>query len=97
MFASHVQTVLLIESLVLGAAGGDPQRSESALATLNSLRHELAGVPIDVGPSRAGTPTESRFPASQSGDVRSSMPRPLRHASFPPFARVPQPPGMYRR
>jgi len=51
MFASHGQTVVLIESLVLGAAGGDPQRSASALATLNSLRHELAGAPIDVDPS----------------------------------------------
>jgi DNA-binding MurR/RpiR family transcriptional regulator len=51
MFASHGQTVVLIESLVLGAAGADPGRSEAALATLNSLRHELAGVPIDVDPS----------------------------------------------
>ena len=51
MFASHGQTVVLIESLVLGAAAADPQRSEVALATLNSLRHELAGVPIDVDPS----------------------------------------------
>jgi hypothetical protein len=50
MFASHGQTVVLIESLVLGAASADPERSEAALTTLNSLRHELAGVPMDVDP-----------------------------------------------
>jgi DNA-binding MurR/RpiR family transcriptional regulator len=50
MFASHGQTVVLIESLVLGAAGTDPVRSQAALSTLNSLRHALAGVPIDVDP-----------------------------------------------
>lgn len=51
MFASHGQTVVLIESLVLGTASADPQRSEGALSTLNSLRHELAGVPLNVDPS----------------------------------------------
>ncbi len=50
-FASHGQTMVLLESLVLSVAAADPSRSERSLATLNALRHSLAGTPLDVDPA----------------------------------------------
>ncbi len=50
-FASHGQTIVLLESLVLSVAAADPPRSERALATLNALRQSLAGTPMDVDPA----------------------------------------------
>ncbi len=50
-FASHGQTIVLVESLVLAVAAADPVRSDRALATLNSLRRALAGTPLDVDPT----------------------------------------------
>jgi DNA-binding MurR/RpiR family transcriptional regulator len=51
LFASHGQTIVLVESLVLAVAAADSVRSELALATLNSLRRALAGTPLDVDPA----------------------------------------------
>ena len=51
LFASHGQTIVLIESLVLAVGAGDSARSERTLRTLNSLRQALAGTPVDVDPA----------------------------------------------
>jgi DNA-binding MurR/RpiR family transcriptional regulator len=47
-FASHGATLVLIESLVLAVAAGDPVEAERSLATLNDLRAALAGRRLDV-------------------------------------------------
>jgi DNA-binding MurR/RpiR family transcriptional regulator len=50
LFASHAQTIVLLEALVLATAAADPNVSEAALAELNQLRSELTGRRFDVDP-----------------------------------------------
>jgi DNA-binding MurR/RpiR family transcriptional regulator len=51
LFATHGPTIVLVEALVLAMAAADPARSEATVATLNDLRHALAGKRVDVDPS----------------------------------------------
>ena len=48
LFASHANTLVLVEALVLGLAAQDEDRAEASLATLNDLRAVLAGRRLDV-------------------------------------------------
>jgi len=48
LFASHANTLVLLEGLVLGLAAQDPPAAEASLATLNDLRAALAGRRLDV-------------------------------------------------
>ncbi len=48
LFASHANTLVLVEALVLGLAARDEDRAEASLATLNDLRAVLAGRRLDV-------------------------------------------------
>jgi len=51
LFATHGPTIVLLEALVVAIAAADPDRADHALATLNQLRHSLAGKRFDVDPS----------------------------------------------
>jgi DNA-binding MurR/RpiR family transcriptional regulator len=48
LFASHTNTLVLVEALVLGLAALDEDRAEASLAALNDLRAVLAGRRLDV-------------------------------------------------
>jgi DNA-binding MurR/RpiR family transcriptional regulator len=50
LFATHGPTIVLLEALVLAVAAADPDRADTALATLNDLRQSLAGKRLDVDP-----------------------------------------------
>jgi DNA-binding MurR/RpiR family transcriptional regulator len=50
LFATHGPTIVLLEALVLALAAAHPDRSNTALATLNDLRQSLAGKRLDVDP-----------------------------------------------
>jgi DNA-binding MurR/RpiR family transcriptional regulator len=50
LFATHGPTIVLLEALVLAMAAAHPDRSDTALATLNDLRQSLAGKRLDVDP-----------------------------------------------
>jgi DNA-binding MurR/RpiR family transcriptional regulator len=50
LFATHGPTIVLLEALVLALAAAHPDRSDTALATLNDLRQSLAGKRLDVDP-----------------------------------------------
>jgi DNA-binding MurR/RpiR family transcriptional regulator len=50
LFATHGPTIVLLEALVLATAAAHPDRSDTALATLNDLRQSLAGKRLDVDP-----------------------------------------------
>jgi len=50
LFATHGPTIVLLEALVLAIAASHPDRSDTALATLNDLRQSLAGKRVDVDP-----------------------------------------------
>jgi DNA-binding MurR/RpiR family transcriptional regulator len=50
LFATHGPTIVILEALVLAMAASDAGRSDRALATLNELRHAIAGRRVDVDP-----------------------------------------------